>query len=45
MKLVQGLSFAEIAAALEAGEGACRMRFLRGLEQLRAFLEEQEVTP
>ena len=45
MKLVQGLSFAEIAAALEAGEGACRMRFLRGLEQLRTFLEEQEVTP
>jgi RNA polymerase sigma factor (sigma-70 family) len=45
MKLVQGRSFAEIASALEAGEGACRMRFLRGLEQLRAFLEEQEVIP
>lgn len=45
MKLVQGRSFAEIASALDAGEGACRMRFLRGLEQLRAFLEEEEVTP
>lgn len=45
MKLVQGRSFAEIASALDATEGACRMRFLRGLEQLRAFLEEKEVTP
>jgi RNA polymerase sigma-70 factor, ECF subfamily len=45
MKLVQGRSFAEIASALDATEGACRMRFLRGLEQLRAFLEEEEVTP
>ena len=45
MKLVQGHSFAEIASALDATEGACRMRFLRGLEQLRAFLEEKEVTP
>ena len=45
MKLVQGRSFAEIAAALNVTEGACRMRFLRGLEQLRVFLEEQEVTP
>jgi RNA polymerase sigma-70 factor (ECF subfamily) len=45
LKLVHGRSFAEIAAALDAGEGACRMRFLRGLEQLRIFLREQEVTP
>lgn len=45
MKLVQDRSFAEIASALDATEGACRMRFLRGLEQLRAFLEEQEVRP
>jgi RNA polymerase sigma-70 factor (ECF subfamily) len=45
MKLVQGRSFAEIASVLDATEGACRMRFLRGLEQLRALLEEQEVTP
>jgi RNA polymerase sigma-70 factor, ECF subfamily len=45
MKLVQGRSFGEIASALDATEGACRMRFLRGLEQLRTFLEEKEVTP
>ena len=45
MKLVHGRSFAEIAATLDAGEGACRMRFVRGLEQLRTFLREQEVTP
>lgn len=45
LKLVRGRSFAEIASALDASEGACRMRFLRGLEQLRAFLEEKEVTP
>jgi RNA polymerase sigma-70 factor (ECF subfamily) len=45
MKLVQGCSFAEIARQVEASEGACRMRFLRGLEQLRALLEQEEVTP
>jgi RNA polymerase sigma-70 factor (ECF subfamily) len=45
LKLVQGHSFAEIASALDATEGTCRMRFLRGLEQLRAFLEEKELTP
>ena len=45
MKLVQGRSFPEIASAIDASQGACRMRFLRGLEQLRAFLEEKEVTP
>jgi RNA polymerase sigma-70 factor, ECF subfamily len=45
MKLVQGRSFAEIGSALDATEGACRMRFLRGLEQLRVFLEDEEVTP
>ena len=45
MKLVQGRSFAEIASVLDASEGACRMRFLRGLEELRVFLEEEEVTP
>lgn len=45
MKLVQGMSFAEIAAATRSGEGACRMRFLRGLEQLREFLEQEGMTP
>ena len=42
MKLVKGLSFAEIAAATRSSEGACRMRFLRGLEQMRTLLEEEE---
>jgi RNA polymerase sigma-70 factor (ECF subfamily) len=45
MKLVHGRSFPEIASAVGASEGACRMRFMRGLEQLRTFLEEQEMTP
>jgi RNA polymerase sigma factor (sigma-70 family) len=45
MKLVHGRSFAEISSAVDAGEGACRMRFVRGLEQLRTFLREQEVAP
>lgn len=45
MKLVKGLSFAEIAQATRSSEGACRMRFLRGLEQLREFLEEEGIAP
>ena len=45
MKLVQGRAFAEIAASLDVSEGACRMRFLRGLEQLRTFLEREEMSP
>jgi RNA polymerase sigma-70 factor (ECF subfamily) len=45
MKLLHGLSFAEIATATRSSEGACRMRFLRGLEQLRDFLEEEGIVP
>jgi RNA polymerase sigma-70 factor (ECF subfamily) len=45
MKLVNGMSFSEIAAATRSSEGACRMRFLRGLEQLRDFLEQEGMTP
>lgn len=45
MKLVKGMSFAEIAAATRSSEGACRMRFLRGLEQLREFLEQEGMAP
>lgn len=45
MKLVNGMSFAEIAAATRSSEGACRMRFLRGLEQLREFLEQEGMAP
>jgi len=35
MKLLRGLSFAEIAAHVGVGEAACKMRFARGLEALR----------
>jgi RNA polymerase sigma-70 factor (ECF subfamily) len=45
LRLVQGLSFAEIAAATRSSEGACRMRFLRGLEQLRDRLEQEGIEP
>lgn len=40
MKLVQGCSFAEIARRVGATEVACRKRFQRSLEQLRAILDE-----
>ncbi|MHB8469881.1 MAG: RNA polymerase sigma factor [Gaiellaceae bacterium] len=45
MKLIEGKSFAEIAEATRSNEGTCRMRFLRGLEQLRAFLETEGIAP
>ena len=35
MKLLRGLSFAEIAAQVGVSEAACKMRFARGLEALR----------
>jgi RNA polymerase sigma-70 factor (ECF subfamily) len=35
MKLLRGLSFSEIAAQVGSSEGACKMRFARGLEALR----------
>ncbi|HEY2776737.1 MAG TPA: sigma-70 family RNA polymerase sigma factor [Gaiellaceae bacterium] len=35
MKLLRGLSFAEIADQAGASEAACKMRFARGLEALR----------
>jgi RNA polymerase sigma-70 factor (ECF subfamily) len=38
MKLLRGLSFAEIASQLGASEGAAKMRFARGLEALREHL-------
>jgi RNA polymerase sigma-70 factor (ECF subfamily) len=45
LRLLHGRSFAEIAARLGTTEEACRMRFLRGLEQLRAEFEQEGVTP
>lgn len=35
MKLLRGLSFAEIAARIGTSEAGCKMRFARGLEALR----------
>lgn len=45
LRLLEGLSFAEIGSQLAATEDACRVRFMRGLEQLRAHFEEEGLTP
>jgi RNA polymerase sigma-70 factor, ECF subfamily len=45
MKLFEGRRFAEIAATTATSEEACRMRFSRGLKELRRSLEEKGVTP
>jgi RNA polymerase sigma-70 factor, ECF subfamily len=45
LRLLRGVSFGEIARRLEITEDAARMRFLRGLEQLRAELEQEGVGP
>jgi RNA polymerase sigma-70 factor (ECF subfamily) len=45
LKLIRGLSFAEVADMLEISEGAARMRFSRALAQLRALLVEEGVEP
>ncbi len=45
LRLLRGVSFAEIARRLGVSEEAARMRFLRGLEQLRAELEQEGVGP
>ena len=44
-KVLQGQSFAEIAAALNASEAACKMRFARGLEAMRPELGRQGMGP
>ena len=45
LKLVRGLTFAEIGAEVGLTEAAAKMRFMRGLEQLRADLSERGVAP
>jgi RNA polymerase sigma-70 factor (ECF subfamily) len=45
LRLLEGRSFAEIGAHLGVTEEACRMRFMRGLEQLRAEFEKEGLTP
>jgi RNA polymerase sigma-70 factor (ECF subfamily) len=41
MKLLQGLSFAEIAQRVGATEAACKMRFARGIESVRDDLRSE----
>lgn len=45
LRLLEGWSFAEIAAEVKATEEACRMRFMRGLEQLRSEFEREGLKP
>jgi RNA polymerase sigma-70 factor (ECF subfamily) len=45
MKLLEGRSFAEIAAELNAGEAACKMRLSRAVAQIRRILNEQGLGP
>jgi RNA polymerase sigma factor (sigma-70 family) len=44
-RLIEGKSFAELAAAGEASEAACKMRFVRGLASVRALFEEEGLKP
>ncbi|HEY3922054.1 MAG TPA: RNA polymerase sigma factor [Gaiellaceae bacterium] len=44
-KVLQGQTFAEIATRLNATEAACKMRFARGLEAVRAELTRKGVEP
>jgi RNA polymerase sigma-70 factor, ECF subfamily len=45
MALLEGRSFADIARRVGASEGACKMRFARGLETLRDDLAGQGIEP
>lgn len=45
LRLLEGRSFADVAARLGISEEACRMRFMRALAALRHALEEEGVEP
>jgi RNA polymerase sigma-70 factor (ECF subfamily) len=45
LKLLHGHSFDEIGRRLGLSQAACKMRFCRGLEALRTFLEQEEFGP
>jgi RNA polymerase sigma-70 factor (ECF subfamily) len=45
LKLLRGLRFREVAATLDIGEGAAKMRFVRALAALRDELEREGVEP
>jgi DNA-directed RNA polymerase specialized sigma24 family protein len=43
--LIQGRSFSEIAKSVGATEEDCRMRFMRGLQELRREFEQEGLRP
>jgi RNA polymerase sigma-70 factor, ECF subfamily len=45
LRLLRGESFSAIAKQVGITEEACRMRFMRGLEQLRDEFEKEGLTP
>jgi RNA polymerase sigma-70 factor, ECF subfamily len=45
LRLIEGRSFGEISGRIGATQEACRMRFMRGLEQLRTELEREGLAP
>jgi RNA polymerase sigma-70 factor, ECF subfamily len=45
LRLLDGRTFPEIATQVRATEEACRMRFMRGLEQLRSEFEKEGLSP
>jgi RNA polymerase sigma-70 factor (ECF subfamily) len=45
LRLLEGLSFAEIGTKLGPSEEACRVRFMRALRQIRAHFEKEGLTP
>lgn len=45
MKVFEELTFAEVAARLNTTEAACKMRFSRGVRQLREALREEGLAP
>lgn len=45
LRLLRGVSFAEIAERIEISEDACKMRFSRGLAAMREILEEEGLKP
>ncbi len=45
MKVLEGRSFGEIARAVNATEGACKMRFSRGIKRLQESLRREGIEP
>lgn len=45
LRLLRGIPFAEIAELVGQTEAACKMRFARGLDQIREELEDEDIHP